>query len=158
MFAEGFVVVFELFHHLVIGAGHAEDGFAVADGFGVECEARVAPHELHDVSRGVWTDAGEGREELEDLVVGPVSLDPFVIDVAFGEELGKIDDALVAVSDSAASSECSDAGSREFLCGGERGDSAGGFGAADFAESSVHVDGAGPGDIATGDGFDDIFE
>lgn len=67
--AEGFVVGFECFHHLVIGAGHVEDGFTVADGFGVEGEAGVATHELHDVARGVWPDAGEGDEELEDLVV-----------------------------------------------------------------------------------------
>lgn len=116
MVTKWFVVGFELFDHLVIGAGHVEDGFAVADGLGVEGEARVPTHELHDVPRGVRPDAREGDEELEDLIVCAGAFEPVVVNLAGIKDFGKVDDALVAVANPTSPTECPDSGAGKFLC------------------------------------------
>lgn len=137
-----------------VGAVVAEDGAAVADALGVEGEARVPAEELHDVARGVGTDAGKGEEEVEGVVVRCCGVfEPAFADVAAGEEACEFDEARVAVADAAAGAEGAWAGAGEAVGGGER------AGAADdLAEAAVHVHGAGPGDVATGDGLDDVLE
>ena len=135
-------------------AFHLEHYAAVADGFGIEREVAEAAEELQDVGRGVRADAGEFDEALADGFIGGGGvLEPRGVDLTGDEHFGELDDSRIAVADAASGPQCCGA-----LCGDDVGCGEGTAAAEDFAQALVHADCAGPGDVATGDGFDDVFE